>query len=107
VGDGAAARGGLAEEDVETLGALYRAAGDYQIRPRLQVLWLVRQGRSVRETADPERLFQALRRHLEGRSYPELGAKIARADPDRLRSLTGWDWIAAALAPPPPFPPPL
>ena len=39
------------QEDAEALGALYRAERDYQIRPRLQALWLVRQGRSVRETA--------------------------------------------------------
>ena len=39
------------EEDAETLGGLYRAERDYQIRPRLQALWLVRQGWSVRETA--------------------------------------------------------
>jgi transposase len=39
------------QEDAEALGALYRAERDYQIRPRLQALWLVRQGRSLRETA--------------------------------------------------------
>jgi transposase len=39
------------QEDAETLSALYRAERDYQLRPRLQALWLVRQGRSVRETA--------------------------------------------------------
>lgn len=67
------------------------------------------------ELNPPERLFQELRRHLEGRSYPDLDVKIARADaflrelaadPDRLRSLTGWAWIAAALAPASPFPAP-
>jgi transposase len=39
------------KEDAATLGAHYRAERDYQIRPRLQALWLVRQGRSLRETA--------------------------------------------------------
>lgn len=39
------------QEDAATLGALYRAEHDYQIRPRLQALWLLRQGRSARETA--------------------------------------------------------
>ena len=38
-------------EDAATFGALYRAERDYQLRPRLQALWLVRQGRSVREAA--------------------------------------------------------
>jgi transposase len=38
-------------EDDEILRGLYRAEQDYQIRPRLQALWLIRQGRSVRETA--------------------------------------------------------
>jgi transposase len=39
------------QEDAATLGAQYRAERDYQIRPRLQALWLVRQGRSLRQTA--------------------------------------------------------
>jgi transposase len=34
-------------EDAATLGRLYRAEHDYQLRPRLQALWLLRQGRSV------------------------------------------------------------
>lgn len=38
-------------EDAATLGRLYRTERDYQIRPRLQALWLIRRGRSVREAA--------------------------------------------------------
>jgi transposase len=34
-------------EDAATLGRLYRAEGDAQVRPRLQALWLLRQGRGV------------------------------------------------------------
>lgn len=40
------------QEDAARLGALYQAERDYQIRPRLQALWLIRQGRGVRETAE-------------------------------------------------------
>ncbi len=75
---------------------------------------LIGQPAASPELNPPERLFQELRRHLEGRSYPDLAAKIARAeaflrdlahDPARLRSLTGWDWIATALASASPNPP--
>lgn len=38
-------------EDAPTLRRLYLAEHDHQVRPRLQALWLIRQGRSVRETA--------------------------------------------------------
>lgn len=39
------------EQDAVTLGDRYRTEHDYQLRPRLQALWLIRQGRSVRQTA--------------------------------------------------------
>ena len=54
-----------------------------------------------------ERLFEELRRHVEGRVYPTLDAKVAAvqavlealdADPPRVRRLCGWDWINAAIA---------
>lgn len=38
-------------EDAATLHRLYLAEHDYQVRPRLHALWLIRQGHSVRETA--------------------------------------------------------
>jgi DDE superfamily endonuclease len=54
-----------------------------------------------------ERLFQEVRRHVEGRVYPTLADKVADvnafldeldADPARVRSLCGWDWINDAIA---------
>ena len=49
-----------------------------------------------------ERIFEEVRRHIEGFVYPSLDAKQhridhflrqLRADKDRLRSLVTWDWI--------------
>jgi DDE superfamily endonuclease len=54
-----------------------------------------------------ERVFEEIRRASEGRVYPDLDAKRAvaeavlttlAADPDRVRRLAGWAWIAAAAA---------
>ena len=39
------------QEDVEALGQAYRRERDPEIRPRLQALWLLRQGRSLADTA--------------------------------------------------------
>lgn len=54
-----------------------------------------------------ERVFEELRRAVEGLIYADIGQKMAvvdallaalAADPARLRRLVGWDWITAALA---------
>jgi len=54
-----------------------------------------------------ERLFEEIRRRVEGRVYATLDAKAADvqafleefdADPARVRRLCGWDWINAAMA---------
>jgi hypothetical protein len=54
-----------------------------------------------------ERIFEAIRAQVEGQVYPTLSAKYAAvdaflqdldADPDRVRSIAGWDWIQQALA---------
>lgn len=54
-----------------------------------------------------ERLFEEVRRHVEGRVYATLADKVAAvnafldeldAAPARVRSLCGWDWINAAIA---------
>ena len=53
-----------------------------------------------------ERLFEEVRRHVEGEVYPALDDKIAavteflealEADPVRVRRLCGCDWITAAF----------
>ena len=54
-----------------------------------------------------ERLFEEIRRRVEGRVYATLDAKAADvqaflealdADPSRVRRLCGWGWIKAAIA---------
>jgi len=53
-----------------------------------------------------ERVFQELRRRVEGRTYDSVADKQAvadaylsdlAADPDRVRRLCGWDWLVNAL----------
>jgi len=53
-----------------------------------------------------ERVFEELRRAVEGRTYPTLAAKVAattaeldklEADPERVRRLVGWSWLLEAL----------
>jgi DDE superfamily endonuclease len=52
-----------------------------------------------------ERLFEEVRRRVEGTVYATLGDKVAAvqafleeldADPARVRQLCGWDWLTAA-----------
>ncbi len=58
-----------------------------------------------------ERLFEELRREAEGKVYATLEDKVAaveralgklEVDPAKIRSLTGWDWIADAIQQLPP-----
>ncbi len=53
-----------------------------------------------------ERLFEEVRRRVEGTAYATLADKVDAveaflreldADPARVRSLCGWDWLTAAL----------
>jgi transposase len=53
-----------------------------------------------------ERVFQEVRRHVEGRAYASVADKQAvvetylaqlAAEPARVRQLCGWDWLTAAL----------
>jgi hypothetical protein len=59
------------------------------------------------ELNPPERVFEALRREVEGEVYATLADKQAAierylqgldADPARVRSLIGWSWMQDALA---------
>ena len=61
-----------------------------------------------------ERVFQEIRRRVEGRVYPDLATKQAvvevylqelAADPARVRQLCAWDWVLAAFATLPAAPP--
>ena len=54
-----------------------------------------------------ERVFEEIRRRVEGDTYATLAAKQAEAegylrelaaDPERVTSLCGWGWVVAALA---------
>jgi DDE superfamily endonuclease len=54
-----------------------------------------------------ERLFEEIRRRVEGRVYATLDAKVAEvqaflealdAEPPRVRRLCGWDWINTDIA---------
>jgi DDE superfamily endonuclease len=69
---------------------------------------LITQPPAAPELNPAERVFEELRRAIEGRSYPDIEAKMAvverelaalAADPVRLRRLTGWAWIETALTP--------
>lgn len=68
---------------------------------------LITQPPAAPELNPAERVFEELRRAVEGRSYVQLEDKMAvvdrelqalAADPVRLRHLTGWAWIQTALA---------
>lgn len=74
---------------------------------------LVEQPPYAPELNPAERVFEELRRAVEGRLYPDLDAKVAAvevalqqlaADPERVKSLTAWSWICQAYdALPAPF----
>lgn len=68
---------------------------------------LVTQPPAAPELNPAERVFQEVRRAVEGLVYATLADKVAiveqelaalQADPARLRRLTGWYWIANTLA---------
>ncbi len=67
---------------------------------------LVQQPAYAPELNPVERLFEGLRRVVEGKVYDTLDAKVAAieaellewdADPQRVRRLVGWSWIMETL----------
>jgi hypothetical protein len=68
-------------------------------------LTLIEQPAGSPELNPAERIFQELRREIEGRLYATIEDKVAAveaalhglaADPARIRRLAGWTWIAQA-----------
>lgn len=69
-------------------------------------LKLIEQPAYSPELNPAERVFEELRRAIEGRLYLSLDEKVQAveaelerfdADPDRVRRLIGWDWITQTL----------
>ena len=74
-------------------------------------LTLLQQPPYAPELQPAERVFEELRRVVEGQVYATLEAKVAAverelralaADPERVKSLAGWRWIEEAWAALPP-----
>jgi hypothetical protein len=85
-----------------------RAASHHDQGVRALGLPLVERPPASPELNPAERVFEELRRAVEGKVYATLDAKVeavtavlARLDanPAQVRSLTHWSWIATALAP--------
>lgn len=71
------------------------------------VFGLVQQPGYAPELNPAERVFEELRRAVEGKVYATLDEKVAAidaelwqwdADPERVRRLVGWEWIREALS---------
>jgi len=71
----------------------------------------VRQPAYSPEVNPAERIFEEVRRWIEGKVYESVAAKkeaaegylrLLEADPERVRRLCGWDWIRDALLALPP-----
>ena len=74
-------------------------------------LTLIQQPPAAPELQPAERVFEELRRAVEGQVYANLGEKVAAverelqalaADPERVKALAGWHWIQDAWAALPP-----
>lgn len=95
-------------KDQTPLGALVwdRAPAHRDAQIQALGLPLIEQPSYSPELNPAERVFEHLRARIEGEVYPSLDAKVAAVDalleqldahPERVRSLTGWHWIADNL----------
>lgn len=82
-----------------------RAGGHRTVAVREAGVILVEQPPASPELNPAERIFEELRRKIEGRNYEDIEQKKAAveaelkalaANPDKVRSLAGWDWITDA-----------
>jgi hypothetical protein len=82
-----------------------RAGGHRTRVVREMGLPLIEQPAGSPELNPAERIFEELRRAIEGRLYATIEEKVAAvehelaalaADPARIRSLAGWPWITEA-----------
>ncbi len=88
-----------------------QAPGHQGARPQVKGMVLIFQPPYSPELNPVERIFQEIRRAVEGRPYSSLEEKMEcverelrrwAADPERVRRLTGWAWIQEAWASLPP-----
>lgn len=92
------------EHEVEVV--VWDRAGGHRTRTVREVgLVLVEQPAGSPELNPAERVFEELRRRIEGQLYETIEEKVAAvehelqtlaADPERVRSLAGWSWITGA-----------
>jgi hypothetical protein len=90
-------------------GVVWDGAASHRSQPvRAVGLPLVVQPVAAPELNPAERVFEEIRRRVEGRVYATLADKIAAVEdylrelaaaPERIRSLAGWAWIRTALQP--------
>ena len=90
-------------------GLVWDGAGGHRGQPVRDVgLPTVLQPAASPELNPAERVFEEVRRAVEGRTYATLADKVAAVErylsglaavPARVQALAGWAWIAAALQP--------
>ena len=90
-------------------GVVWDGAASHRGQPVRDVgLPLVIQPVAAPELNPAERVFEEIRRRVEGRVYATLADKVAEVEaylqelvaaPERIRSLAGWAWIRQTLLP--------